>query len=125
MSNTFNPAPAHALQPPPATRDRIGQVVRTPFPAAWIIHDNLVLGLERGDGLDLNMIVAKPTISALRIGLVQLYSVGDGAEELPHVSVHIEMTTCLNVVAFRQRQEILKIRNQRSYRIEGIALGSR
>lgn len=63
------------------------------------------------------MIVTKAPIGTLRVVIVQLCSVVDGAEQFTDDSVHIKMTTCLKVVAFSQCQEVLKIWDQMSDRI--------
>ena len=68
-----------------------------------------ILCLERGNRLYFDVVVAKSSVSALRVGFVKLDAIRDGAEKFTDVAVDGEMKTSLPVLAFRKRYQILKV----------------
>ena len=66
------------------------------------IHHHYVLGLERCDGFDFDMIVFESAVRTLRVGLVQLDAVGDGTEQLTDVAIHGQMQARLQMVALSE-----------------------
>ena len=51
------------------------------------------------------MVIAKSSVSALRVGFVQLDAIRDGAEKFTDIAVDGEMKTRLPVIAFRKRYQ--------------------
>lgn len=81
------------------------------------IDHNHILCLEWRNGFDLDMIIAKSSVSTLGIGLVQLDTVRDSTEQLTDIALDREVEAGLEVIAFREGQEILKIWDHRPDRV--------